>query len=605
MQRYRNAAHGILICALAAACGHAATSAPAQSAAPVASAVPKEKPKTLPVEAIDTAIRDAWKAEGATAAPRADDATFMRRVYIDIVGTIPPAEEIGPFVADTSPDKRKKLVDKLLESPHYAEHWMNYWDDVLMGREGKAQIVDRVAFRYWLHARFAANSPWDRMVRDLVDATGQNSVGGARVNLPKALAMEVPMGTSVPMKGDPNAADLDAVNGAVNWTLRFEAAPLDLAGNASRVFLGVQIQCAQCHDHKTETWKQDDFRRFAAAFLHMRVNPIDVGPAMGMTKRLELVELDRVAPRFTGNPELAPLAKVKATALDGTDLEKGKETRKALAAWMTSKQNPYFARAMVNRMWGHFLGRGFTNPVDDMRPSNPPTMGDLLDKLAADFAANDFDIKALIRTITSTEVYNLSASSSAKPDAENKLWARFHLVPLGPEELMNSLLRATNVEAAAEKAGIKNLDQLRVQLVRQYAFLFDIDEEMDVPDYSGTVSQALSLLNGQLTGQGSRAIPGSALDDVLAKPGDDAQKIEELYLRVLSRKPTDDERARYANYVQIASKTPRATIPPPRKGGAGQGPLGRLAAKSADPRRAAYEDVLWAMLNSSEFTFNH
>ncbi|HEY8078469.1 MAG TPA: DUF1553 domain-containing protein, partial [Labilithrix sp.] len=464
---------------------------------------------------------------------------------------------------------------------------------------------DRVAFRYWLRARFEANSPWDRIVRDLVDATGQNSVGGARINLPKALAMEVPLGTSVPHKGDANAADLDAVNGAVNWSLRFEQAPLDLAGSASRVFLGVQIQCAQCHDHKTEKWKQDDFRRFASAFLHSRIEQLDVGPAMGMTKRVDLIDLDRVAPRFAKNADVAPVAKSKATALDGTDLEKGGQTRKVLADWMTSKQNPWFARAIVNRMWGHFLGRGFSNPVDDMRATNPETMPQLLDLLAQDFVANDYDLKHLIRVITQTEVYNLSSSATAKPDEENKLWARFHLVPLGPEELMNSLLRATNVENAAEKAGIKNLDQLRVQLVRQYGFLFDVDEEMDVPDFSGTVTQALALLNGQLTGQGSRAIPGSALDDVLAKQGDDTSKIEELYVRVLGRKPTGDESARWTNYVQIAAKTPRATVPPPKKGGAGQGPLGRLGQRPTDPRRAAYEDVLWAMLNSSEFTFNH
>lgn len=597
----------LVVLAAAAACGGAANSQPPKtSAAPPSSA--KETRAALAPEAIDAALHDAWKAAGVTPAPRADDATFLRRAYVDVVGTIPPPGAVDAFVADKAPDKRQKLVEQLLASPEYAEHWMNYWDDVLMGREARGPDVDRVAFRYWLRARFEANAPWDRIVRDLVAATGQNSIGGARVRLPVAMAMQIPMGTSVPRKGDGDADDLERVNGAVNWTLRFQQAPQDLAGSASRVFLGVQIQCAQCHDHKTEKWKQDDFRRFTSAFLHARIEPIDKGNAMGNVKRVELGDLGRVAPRFAKNPELLPIARAKATALDGTDLEKGEGTRKALAAWMTSRENPWFARAIVNRMWGHFLGRGFVDPVDDMRASNPAVMPELLDRLAADFVAHDYDLKHLIRTITATEAYQLAASSSAKPDPENKLWGRFHLVPLGPEELMNALLRATNLEDAAKRAGIQDLDKLRVQLVKQYAFLFDVDEESDAPDYSGTVTQALSLLNGQLVGQGSRGLPGSTLDDVLAKKDlDDGARIDELALRVLSRKPTADERAAWVNYVQIASKTPPATVPPRKKGGAGQGPLGRLGARarSGDPRRAAYEDLVWAWLNSSEFTFNH
>lgn len=213
-------------------------------------------------------------------------------MYLDLVGTIPPTDVATSFVASTDPDKRKKVVEMLLASAEYSEHWRNYWDDVLMGRNVKSPIVDRVAFRYWLRARFLANSPWDRIVRDLVAATGQNSIGGARVRVPQA--MSVPLGSQLPKQSNEGPADLDAINGAVNWTLRFEGTPQDLAGNASRVFLGVQIQCAQCHDHKTEKWKQDDFRRFASASLHPKVEPIDRGKTMGDTKRVEVTDLDKV-----------------------------------------------------------------------------------------------------------------------------------------------------------------------------------------------------------------------------------------------------------------------------------------------------------------------
>ena len=590
-----------------AACGGGSSGGPARTAASAAPAVTKQKPPSFGAPHIDSALGEAWRKAGLTPAPRADDATFVRRVYVDLVGTIPTPEAASAFVASTQPDKRQKLVDALLASPQYAEHWTNYWDDVLMGREVKDPAVDRVAFRYWLRARFEANAPWDRIVADLVSAVGQNSIGGARVRLPNAIAMTVPLGTAVPGKGDEDAADLEKLNGAVNWTLRFEKVPQDLAGNASRIFLGVQIQCAQCHDHKTEKWKQDDYRRFASAFLHLKVDPIDRGKPMGNVRRVEVSDLGKVGQRFAKNADVAPIAAANATALDGTDLEKGEGTRKALATWMTARDNPWFAKAFVNRMWGHFLGRGFYDPVDDMRAVNTPSMPELLDRMAADFAAHDFDIPSLIRIICSTEAYQLGASASAKTDPENKLWTRFHLVPLGPEELMNALLRATDLETAAKKSGIQDLDSLRVQLVRQYAFLFDVDETDDVPDYSGTVTQALSLLNGQLVGQGARSIPGSALDDILGKTGDDGAKIEQLVLRVLSRKPTDAERRHWLEYVQIASKMPPATIPPPKRGGAGVGPLGRLGNKAPaiDARRAAYEDVMWALLNSSEFVFNH
>jgi len=588
-----------------AACGPGAAVAPRPVApAPVAPRAAAKPAVSFGTDGIDAALRQAWQAASLAPAPRADDSTFLRRAYVDIAGTIPPHEVVTAFLASTDPDKRKKLVESLLASPDYSEHWMNYWDDVLMGREVKGPVVDRVAFRYWLRARFEANAPWDRMVRDLVSATGQNSIGGARVKVPQAMA--VPLGSDVPKQGDEDASDLDKINGAVNWTLRFEGAPQDLAGNASRVFLGVQIQCAQCHDHKTEKWEQDDFRRFASAFLHHRVDPLD-RKEKGVVRRVELVDLAKGGNRFAKNADVAPIAQAKATALDGTDLEKGDGTRKALATWMTARDNPWFAKAFVNRMWGHFLGRGFYNPVDDIRAVNTPTMPELLDKIAADFVAHDYDIKHLVRTICATEAYQLAASASAKPDPENTYWTRFHLVPLGPEELLNALLRATDLETSAKKAGIQNMDALRLQLVRQYAFLFDTDETDDVPDYSGTVTQALSLLNGQLVGQGARAIPGSTLDDVLAKPGDDASKIDALVMRVLSRKPTEAERAKWVSYVQIADKTPRATIPPPKKGGPGAGPLARLGNKvpPVDARRAAYEDVLWALLNSSEFVFNH
>lgn len=596
---------------LAFACGGGAPRATTPSAKPTTAVAPKETTKTAAFTpaTIDAALREEWKRANITPAPIADDATFLRRAYLDILGTVPSPDVTKRFLDDAAApsraERRARLIESLLAAPEYAEHWMNYWDDVLMGREAKGNLVDRISFRFWLRAKLATNTPWDRMVSELISATGQNGYGGPKI---KGVAM-IPMGSKLE-DDDPDLAHAPpSINGAVNWTLRFEQTPQDLGGSAARIFLGVQIQCAQCHDHKTEPWKQDDFRKFSSAFFRAKVDPIDRGKPMGAVRRVELVDSAQPPPRFSKNMEVAPLVRAKATALDGTDLDKGANTRKALAAWMTSKQNPWFAKAFVNRMWGHYLGRGFYDPVDDIRPSNPATTPELLDKLTADFIAHDFDVKHLIKTICATEVYQLGSSAQAKleGDKENKLWARFHLVPLGPEELLNAIFRATDIEKTAQKAGIKDLDALRLNVVRQYSFLFDVDEEADEPDYSGTVSQALALLNGALVGQSSRALPGSMVSDLANGPGTDAEKVDSLCLRVLARHASNEERERWVKYIAEADARAADSAKTPKKKPAKTGPLDRLANRRANvtPKQAAYEDIVWSMLNSSEFTFNH
>jgi Protein of unknown function (DUF1549)/Protein of unknown function (DUF1553) len=574
---------------LALGCKGAPPPAPVTASAAKPVAAPEPPPFTFASADVDAGLRAEWLRVGVTPRGRADDAQWLRRAYVDLVGTIPPPDIAVSFVRDGATDKRAKMVEALLASPAYADHWMNYWDEELLGRDARGADLDRGAFRRWLRKRFAENASWDRIVTELLTATGTNSVGGPRGGK---------KGAWFPSD---EAGDESQVNGAVNWTLRYEQAPQDLAGIASKTFLGVQIQCAQCHDHKTEKWKQDDFWRFAAAFARTRVQRLDDDKGMGQIRRVELTDLERPAPRFQKNEDLSALAKAKPAALDGTPLGEGKHVREALAAWITRKDNPYFARAFVNRMWGQFLGRGFTDPVNDMRPSNPPQGGAILDGLAKDFASHGYDVRRVMRTIALSEAYQLLPGAPGAGDPENKLWSRFRLTPLGPEELLNAIFQATSIEAAAEHAGFANKDQLRVQLVKRYSFLFDVDEDADSPSYEGTVSQALALLNGSLVGIGSSAIPGSALEEILDAAGTDAQKIEKLTLRTLGRAPTAEETERFTKYV--ASPPPvGAPAAAPKPGD----PLRRLGRRpSADPRRAAFEDVFWALLNSSEFAFNH
>jgi hypothetical protein len=568
---------------------------------------------------VDARLRAEWRAAGVTPTAPADDLTWLRRVWLDVAGTIPPPEAVTHLLRDQTPDRRAHVIDELLASSLWADHWADYWDDVWMGRMQTRREVDRGAFRAWLHDCFARDKRWNEVVTELLMATGLNSNGG-------------------PLK-DANANDghtgaPEGVNGAVNFTLKYVESPQDMAGLASRTLLGVQIQCAQCHDHKTEKWTQADFERFAAAFVRTRLvrldgrspAPPEPGRKLGDMKmngtvaQIEVRDLPRPAPRFAKMGDLEPILKATPAALDGTDLSGDVATdgnvRSALAAWVTSPKNPYFAPAFVNRMWGHFLGRGFFNPVDDLRPSNPPAAPALLDALAADFVASGYDVKHLVRVIATTEAYGLSAShlpdATAKADPETRLWERFRLMPLGPEELLNALVAATKVDAIVLGTARLDLEQIRFRVKQRYGFLFDIDEESDAPDYEGTISQALALLNGGVVAAGSSALPGGALADVLAMPGDDSAKIEALYLRALARPPTAGEAASWTKFLAEAQDAPApAPLAAKKKnppGGAGD-PLRPLEVRAAgervDARARAYEDMFWVLLNSSEFGLNH
>jgi len=612
------------------ACSAGTTRIPARS-----ETIPTPRPAPLPPVfgpvTIDAAIRAEWARLGATPAPRVDDARFLRRAYLDVVGTVPPPSVVRDFLADPAADKRARLVDSLLASPAYAVYWATLWEDSLVGWRTREPDVDRGALREWLEREFAANTPWDALVTGLITATGQNSPGGRRSDGAPA----------PPDRGDGgalSAASEAPINGAVNWFLKYRDAPQDLAGSASRLFLGVQIQCAQCHDHKTESWKQDDFRRFAACFARTKSEPIDQGKVIGR-RRVFVEDLGRPLPRFVRNPDLAPITMAQPAALDGVALGASPDVRRALASWMTARTNPWFARAIVNRMWGHFLGRGFVDPVDDLRDSNPATMPDVLTRLSEDFAASGDDLKALIRTIAATEAYQLATGArreawgGADADDAARLWARFHVTPLGPNELLRSILDVTGVEEALGRGNRANLDRIRFQLNQRYSFLFDLDEELEQTEFEGTVAQALALLNGDLVGGGTAGVVGGALDAILREPGSDADKVVALYVRTVTRTPSDQELEYWTRYVneprspEAAGEGGRSVVPPPLPRNKVQGKAGNKtgAAKPSKPagsdalarlelrdlsahpdaRRQAYADLFWALLNSSEFTLNH
>lgn len=572
----------LVLVALSAAAGSCTGTQPAPPAPSTASNAAAPAPDI--VARIDALLEAEWNQSRVSPAKPASDAQFFRRAYLDLAGTLPPPEAITTFLADTSPDKRERAVDALLASPRYAERWAAYWEEVLIRDGVKDNIVDRAALRAWLHARFAENTPWDRVARDLVTATGKSSPGGRARERRMAADMGAP------------GAESEGVNGAVNWVLQFKRSTEDLAGATSRTFLGVQIQCAQCHDHKTEKWTTTDFRRFAASFARTRVRPVEAKDK-GMMRTFEVEDVDRLRLGKKATAEQREIASLTPAALDGTVFP-GEAPRAELAAWMTT--NPWFAKAIVNRMWALLLGHGFVEPVDDLRPSNAPRAAPALDALAADFAAHQYDLKHLLRVITRTRAYGLAAGA---PEAE-AAWAAFAPRALPAPVLLDAILAATELDPLLEEALGQRADALRAGMRKKFRFLFDVDESGESDDFEGTIPQALLLLNGPLVGHGASALAGTALADVLAMPGGDAAKIEALYLRTLSRRPSAEETARWVRFLDEAAAAPDDAPAP-----AAQGPLARLYKRAPSvaetPRDRAYEDLFWALLGSSEFAFQH
>lgn len=590
---------------------------------------------------VDRLIEAAWKQQNIQPSAKVDDARYLRRIYLDIVGTIPSEQVVKDFLSDQSPDKRARAVDALLNDPRYVDHWTTYWDSVLMGKPAFSPVVDRQEFRRWLHAQFDQNTPWNTFVTRLITASGQNSTGptyAEAMGLGRMARRQADTADNAQPAKPANRSNISSsINGAVNWQLKYAMTPADLSGAASKIFLGVQIQCAQCHDHKTEKWKQSDFRSFTACFLQAVPRPVG-GALMFMQQKNNVRQVDLMDINFpvranplNGGADRILFSQFTPATLDGTTLDGPPAARrKALAAWMTSDTNPWFAQAITNRMWARFLGRGFVEPIDDFRPSNPPVIPEALNALSDDFKAHGYDLKYLIRTICATEVYQLTAAPSDSHDRENQYFDRYRLKPMDTDALLNSLVTATNFQTVLSRLPNGNLDQIKALITRQLTFLFNTDEEeAEQKEFEGTIPQALLLLNGNLTNRSVLPIPGTALSDVLAMPDDDSAKIQSLYLRTVSRPPTQDDISWWTRFLnaprKIAFTDPPARPTPPgggpdaaRRGpgqnGVGPGPLGRAPMapairrqlqRSETPKRQAYEDMFWALLNSSEFAFIH
>jgi hypothetical protein len=508
---------------------------------------------------IDQHLAKRWAAENVTPAPLTDDATFLRRVSLDIVGKIPPVGETREFLADTDPDKRAKLVDRLLDSPAYTAHYAAMWRDILIPEAATNLEVRFVlpGFESWLKRKFLDNTAYDQLVRDLLTAR---------------IASE-----TMPQPGPMN--QLQAATPVGFYTAK-QVKPENIAAAASRMFLGVRIECAQCHDHPFDTWKQEQFWSFSSFFAGLGREGADPdNPFSGAIK--EVLERRELTIPVKGTV-------VQAAFLTGEKpVWKEAGPRTTLADWITSRDNPWFARALVNRMWGHFFGTGLIDPIDDFSSENKPSHPELLDELAHEFAAHDFDLKFLIRTIVNSRGYQLGSEQTHASQSNPRLFAKMSIKSLTPAQLFDSLARATGYfERRAERDqtnSFNNEASPRSQFLETFS-----DNSETSADQSTTILQALQMMNGQFIADSTslernertNLIPSELLTAVVNFPlFTTAERIEALYLAALIRPPRPQEIDRMVKHFDSYGNTSEAS--------------------------KAYGDILWALLNSSEFLFNH
>ncbi|MCB1232341.1 MAG: DUF1553 domain-containing protein [Verrucomicrobiae bacterium] len=489
---------------------------------------------------------------GVPPSPLCDDATFLRRVSLDIAGRLPAPEETSAFLGDPNPDKRKQVVEELLDSPDYADYFANKWAALLKNRrESKADITANFAFHSWVRDSLLANKPYDQFVRELLAATGT--------------VVENP---------------------PVAWYKRVKEPETQLE-DVAQLFLGVRMQCAQCHHHPFERWSQHDYYSLAAFFSQVGRKPTAIADE-------DLIFHERGVAQYVNKKTDLP---VKPAGLGGPELEiaPDDDPRLALADWMAEESNPFFARVLVNRYWKHFFRRGLVEPEDDLRDTNPATNPELLDALAAHFVESGFDLKEAIRVMVNSSTYQLSSEPNEYNLVDRQNYSRFYPKRLQAEVLLDSIdsLSGATTSFADLPLGTRAVALPDNSYNASSAFLevFGRPEGASVCEcervQSSSLAQSLHLLNstevkGKLATNAGRA-------DRLAKSEEGDQKaIDEIYLAAYSRPATGEE-------LSIAEDF----LSQPRTDSAGN----PIDPKTA--RRRAYEDLIWAIMNTKEFFFNH
>ena len=494
---------------------------------------------------VDELVHDKLRTLRIAPSAVCTDAEFVRRVYLDLNGAVPPPEAARTFVADGDPDKRAALVDELLSRPAFADIWVMKWAELLQIREtnvGGNSVSGKnvVLYHAWLRDKIDRNVPVDEMVRELLGSSGGT--------------FEVP---------------------ATNY-YQVETDTLKTSENVAQVFMGMRIQCAQCHNHPFDRWTMDDYYGFASFF-----SQVGRKRAADPRERIVYNRNGGEVPHPVTNKPVPPRFLGGASPDFKNDPEyRGRDRREVVAEWLTSEENPYFARNFVNIVWAHHTGRGIVEPVDDVRVSNPPANAELLSALADRFVKSGYDLKALVKDICASRTYQLATRTNRTNFADEANFAHAKLRRIRAEVLLDSLNAVTD---SPEKFQGLPLGSRAVEIPDGNTSTYFLDTfgrakretvcscEVRVDP---NLSQALHLLNGDaVTGKIGK---GKLVESLLKEGREPAEVLGEITARALSREPTDRERAA----------------------------LQEALAAGDDPR-AVLEDYFWAVLNSREFLFNH
>ena len=483
---------------------------------------------------IDRHVHRQLKQLGIIPAGNCSDGDFLRRTFVDIIGTLPTASEARSFLTDKHPDRRSRLVKQLLQRSEYADYWALKWADTLRVERLKLGRKNAYSYYSWIHDSFRKNKPFDQFARELVTAEGPLN--------------ELPAGQFYKSVGSPK----------------------DWASTVSQVFLGIRIECAQCHHHPFDRWSQQDYYGMEAFFTQVKFKNTSRGEAI----------LADGSPKTT-HPRTGQEIFAYPLATEMPAEHPAGDRRTALAAWMTGANNPWFARNVANRLWAHFMGRGLVEPVDDFRLTNPPSNPALLDALAQHLIDHKYDLHALIEVITASQAYQRATTVNATNRIDEDNYSRFLFKRMDAEVLLDAICQVTGVE---EKfAGIpkgSRAIQLWDSAVPHY-FLKTFGRPVRVTActceraIAPTVGQVLHILNAPGIQQ-KLSHAGGQVSQLVARHQDSSDLVEELYLLMYSRFPTDTERKNGVNYLN-----------------------------NQPNRQLAVEDLCWSLMNSIEFVFNH
>lgn len=511
---------------------------------------------------IDQHVSAVWQRENLQPAEKSSDFEFLRRIYLDLVGTIPSHDETVLFLGDASASKRDELIDRLLADPRFAQHQSDIWDLVLFGRNPPGYETDRrPGFQNWLKEQFAGNVPYDQWARQILRAEG-------------------------------NTVD----NGPPMFFVQYRNQPEDASEAVSQIFLGVQLQCARCHDHPFEPWKQVDFYGMAA-FLS-RLDVVNVGKkddlnlyVIGEKSTGDILftgpasqatpgkKGDPVKPKFLlGDPLVEPPLPEGFKEVKFEDKKQPPSpqfSRKdQLADWVTdSTRNPYFARAIANRVWAQFFGRGIVHPVDNMSPSNVPSHPELLDEITKSLVAHQFDLKWYIRELCLSRPYQLS-SRGKTGEPMPRLFEHARTRPLSAEELADGWRVATNFQMPESSANKKQNPSRFHPLESGYMLKFFGQPNSGTGDFQGGLQEHLYLNNGPI-GNVIQSGKGSLLESLAEASVPIESRVQRLFLAVLSRPPNEEEQAKFVEFL------------------------------AADKQQDRWRTAVWVLLTCSEFRFNH